>query len=441
MNTKKAAVISLGCAKNLVDSEVMLGYLKRASYTFVGKPEDADVIIINTCGFIQPARDEAEEIIENVVRLKKKERNKVIAVVGCYVERYRESLEKRFADVDIWMGVRDFDRIVGALQEGPPRASARTFLYSHDSPRLVTTPGSWAYVKISEGCSHHCSFCSIPLIKGPYRSRALRSIVGEVRALGKLGVKEINLISHDTTFYGRERRRKTGLVTLLERLIVVRDIRWIRLLYGYPEEVSMPLLDLMTDDKICAYLDIPFQHSVAGLVKSMKRGLDGVKALRLIEKIRRKVPGIALRTSLIVGFPGEGRKEFENLKSFVREAHFDHLGVFVYSPEEGTASWRMPDTVSRDEKEKRRRDIMAIQAECSAARNKSYIGRTLDVLLEGPRRDNRPGFVGRSTFQAPEVDGVIYIDGSLPASEGRIPPLAKVEITGAEIYDLRGRFV
>jgi ribosomal protein S12 methylthiotransferase len=437
---KKVALVSLGCAKNLVDSEVMLGALKRAGYGFVPRPEDADVVIVNTCGFIGPAREEAEETLASILRLKISQPGKRVIAAGCYVERDRAGLEAKFPGVDAWTGVRSFDEIAAIVSGRPVSVPDRTFLYSDASPRLVSTPGTWAYVKISEGCSHGCSFCAIPLIKGRYISRSAASIVRETRALAGLGVREIDLISHDTTWFGRDRGVRDGLAGLLERLARVPRISWIRFLYGYPEEITGRLLDAMAGPKICRYFDIPFQHADPGLLKAMKRGLNGARALRLLERIRTRLPDAAVRTSLIVGFPGEGKKEFAALRRFVREARFDHLGVFAYSPETGTAARGLPDTVPFEEKEERRREIMGLQAGISRAHNEARLGRTIDVLVEGPDAKTPGLWTGRGRFQAPEVDGVVRF--TLPA--GRLEPdaaIVRVEITSAEAYDLGGRLV
>jgi ribosomal protein S12 methylthiotransferase len=437
---KKVALISLGCAKNLVDSEVMLGALKKAGFIFAGRAEEADVVIVNTCGFIGPAREEAEEALGSVLRIKRKDPRKRVIAAGCYVEREQALLEKKFPEVDAWTGVRSFDRIAAIVQGKPVTGPDRTFLYSDESPRLVSTPGTWAYVKISEGCSHRCGFCAIPLIKGPYVSRSLASIVREVRALAGLGVKEINLISHDTTWFGHDRGLRRGLVKLLERLVRVEGVEWIRFLYGYPEEITDPLLDIMAEPKICRYFDIPFQHSDAALVKAMKRSMDGGRALRLLDRIRMKLPGAAVRTSLIVGFPGEGLKEFAGLRRFVAQARFDHLGVFTYSPEKGTAAFNRPDTVRPEEKEDRRCVIMDIQSSLSLAKNKSYLGQRVDVLVESCETGAGGRVVGRGRFQAPEVDGIIRL--ALPAAMTAPPsPIIRVEVTAAGIYDLEGCYV
>jgi ribosomal protein S12 methylthiotransferase len=415
----------------------MLGYLSRAGYEISPQPEKADVIILNTCGFIRPARDEAGEGIGTVLALKKERPGRTIAVAGCFVERFRPDLERRYPAVDVWLGVRDFDHIVEALERRPYKRGLKTYLLGPETPRLLSTPSTWAYLKISEGCSHECAFCAIPLIKGAYRSRSIPSIVAEAEALVERGIQEINLISQDTTYFGRDKGRDGELIRLLRRLIELRGIRWIRLLYGYPEEITPGLLEVMKEDKICSYLDVPFQHSDRRLLKSMKRSMNGTRALRLIEMIRKTLPDATIRTSLIVGFPGEGRDEFLRLKKFVREARFDHLGVFTYSPEEGTGAFEMGDPVPESEKACRRDEIMAFQAEIAASVQQKYLHRRLDVLIDSSSSANKEGIAGRARFQAPEVDGVVLIERGGPAV-GPIRPIEKVEIISAGVYDLRG---
>ncbi len=433
---KKVALISFGCAKNLVDSEVMLGYLEKEGYTFVTTPGEADIVIFNTCGFIEPAKQEARGALKDAVAFKKKGKKTVVA--GCYVERYKERLMKKYPEIDIWLGVNDFDKIVQAIEGKPFKKSQHCFLYDHASPRYIQTPPSWAYVKISEGCSHKCSFCAIPFIKGPYRSRQVSSILKEVEKLSSRGVKEINLISQDTTYFGRDQGLEDGLSLLLKELLKVQEIEWIRILYGYPEEISDSLLGVMQEERICSYLDIPFQHSNSGIIKKMKRGMDGRRALKFIQKLREKLPDIALRTSLVVGFPGEGVKEFEDLEKFIQEARFDHLGVFTYSKEEGTDCFDLGDSVKKSLKKKRRDKIMAIQSEISFENNKKYLNQSLDVLIEGIPKENPDILIGRGRFQAPEVDGMILIDAPRKW-EKMVNTIQKVEITGGDVYDLYGK--
>lgn len=436
---KKIALVSLGCAKNLVDSEVMLGFLEKAGYAFTPNPEEAHIIIVNTCGFIAAARQEAVDTLRQAIETKKKEKAEKVIAAGCYVERDRASLQKQFPEIDIWTGVSDFDKIAQMIEGQPVQSSSSCYLYDHTAPRRLSTPPTWAYVKISEGCSHECAFCAIPLIKGPYQSRSIPSITEEVEQLAAKGIREINLISQDSTYFGREKGLKDGLVQLLSRLVEIKDIGWIRILYGYPEEITDSLLEVMEHEKICPYLDIPFQHADPKIIRLMKRGLDGPRALRLIAQIRRKVPDIALRTSLVVGFPGEDAGVFKRLKRFVQDARFDHLGVFTYSLEERTACSDLGDTIPESVKNRRRDEIMSLQAKISLQANQEYVGRRLEVLLEGAVKQDSSLLVGRTRYQAPEVDGVVFIERARRRPKG-IKAIQEVEITAADDYDLYGTF-
>jgi len=436
----KVALVSFGCAKNLVDSEVMLGFLKKAGYVLAAEPESADVVILNTCGFIRPARDEAEAAIRGALSLKKRCPGLKVVAAGCYVQRNRAALAAAHPGVDHWLDVAEFDRIVPVLAGGRGGRARRTFLYSHLSPRVVSTPRGWAYVKISEGCSHRCAFCSIPLIKGPYRSRPAASIVEEVRRLAGQGVREVNLVSQDTTYYGRDLGRKDGLARLVPKLESVPGLEWIRLLYGYPGEVTEALLDVMTHAKVCPYFDLPFQHSDRSLLRRMGRSGDADRSLRLVDKIRKRVPGAVLRTALIVGLPGEGPAEFRSLERFVRRAAFDHLGVFTYSPEEGTPASGLKDTVPESVKRSRRGRLMRLQRDISRRRNERYLGRTLEVLLDAASPREARLALGRTRFQAPEVDGLVRVRTPGPAA-GLLHDIRRVEITAAGVYDLRGRLI
>ncbi len=437
---RSVALVTFGCAKNLVDSEIMLGHLRRAGYVTTTDEKQADVLILNTCGFIRPAREEVKQGIDRAVSLKRRYPGKLLAVTGCYVERCLDELKPKYPDVDVWMGVRDFDKIVPALEGRSYRPGRSAFLCGPASPRVLSTPGTWAYLKISEGCSHGCSFCAIPGIKGRYRSRTTSSIISEAGGLVRRGVREVNLVSQDTTFFGRDRGRRDALADLLRRLADVRGLRWVRFLYGYPEEVTPALLEAMSEPKVCRYLDLPFQHADSGVLRRMKRSLDGRRALALIGKIRKDLPGVSLRTSLIVGFPGEGRREFANLIEFVREARFDHLGVFAYSPEPGTAAFGLGDPVPGKVKLERLREIMDLQAGISRQINRQYLHAKLDVLIEAPVRGRCDTWNGRARFQAPEVDGVVRVRSRRP-DPAAIRAIEKVEIVGARVYDLRGMIV
>lgn len=437
MQRPAVSLITFGCAKNLVDSEVMLGFLAEAGFRFTADPEQADVVVLNTCGFIGPSREEAEEAIASALERKHRRGGKIV-VAGCYAERSGPELAGRYPGVDAWVGVRDFDKIAAVVRGESYRHGERTFLYGHASPRVLSTPRGWAYLKVSEGCSHECAFCAIPAIKGPYRSRPASSIRLEAERLAARGVREIVLISQDTTYYGRDRGRAEGLAGLLRSLSGVEGLAWIRFLYGYPEETSPALLEAMAQPKVCRYLDIPFQHAAPSVVRGMRRGFTGQRALRLLETIRKALPGAVLRTSVIVGFPGEGRREFDRLLAFVREAAFDHLGVFAYSREPGTPAFGLGDPVPAAVKESRRESLLEAQAAISAKRLSGMVGRTVEVLIEGPWEKSERLLVGRTRGQAPEVDGIVLIDRPAawtPATE----PVVPVEITHSDVYDLHGR--
>jgi len=433
-------LINLGCAKNLVDSEVILGRLASSGYIPFPEPERADIILINTCGFLEEAREESRKFIRRMLEWKKIYPSKKIGVIGCYVELARERLSLLFPQVDFWLGVKEIDRVVEVLRGEKFRPSSQAFLYDENMPRILSTPPVWAYIKIAEGCSHSCAFCTIPRIKGPYRSRSIASIVREARQLAELGVKEINLISQDTTYFGRDRGNEPKLARLLEELIKVPGIAWIRWLYGFPEEIDDSLLEVMTDPKICPYFDLPFQHAHRRILRLMRRGFDGRQAIKLINRIRQKIPEASIRTSLIVGFPGEGQGEFRALLDFVRQAEFDYLGVFTYSREEGTAAYELGDPVSPAEKKERKEAIMQLQAEISRKRLSRFLGRKLQVLLDGSSSPGKKIYYGRTRYQAPEVDGVVRIvwrNKDKPPRSG----LAWIEITGYGRYDLQGRLI
>ncbi len=437
---KHVALVSLGCAKNLVDSEVMLGYLLQSgNYTLETDQSRADIIIVNTCGFIQPARDEAERHFQDALRIKRQRPHVTVVAAGCYVQKDLMALRQKFPQIDLWTGVNDFHHIVQLIEGKPYDPEESCFLYDHASPRQISTPPAWAYIKISEGCSHRCSFCTIPRIKGPYRSRSLESVLSEARRLADRGVKEVNLISQDSTYYGHDLGLKDGLAQLLEHLEKIPPLCWIRVLYSYPEEITDRLLDTMRAEKVCSYVDSPFQHADPTLVRRMRRGLDGTRALRLIAKIRERLPDAAIRTSLIVGFPGEGPSEFMRLKEFVHEAQFDHLGVFTYSHESDAPSASMQDEIPMPEKQNRRQEIMEIQAGISAKRIRRYVGARVPVLLEGRLQGDQAVLLGRTRYQAPEVDGVVLIpEAPLDVPAGTVQT---VEILRSDVYDLYGKLI
>lgn len=434
----KISLITLGCAKNLVDSEVMLAKLDLKGYRFTADLSEADILVINTCGFIGPAREEAHRTIDLGLDWKQARPGRLLVVVGCYPERFPDYLKARYPLVDVWSGVRAFDRIDEIIEKKKDVPRPDTFLLDHQTPRAVSTGPYWAYLKISEGCSHRCSFCSIPLIKGPYKSRTVESLVAEAKNLAALGIKEINLISHDTTFFGRD-RNKPELTALLQELLKIDGIEWIRLLYGYPEEVDDGLLELLLEPRMCRYLDLPFQHSSEAVLRKMGRSLGGRRALGLLDRIRQKVPGVVIRSSLIVGFPGEGQKEFKELQDFVSQARFEHLGVFCYSPEPGTTAARLVDNVPEAEKKKRQRAIMLQQKEISRQFYSTFRGQTLEVIVDGSD-SRRPGYLAtRARFQAPEVDGQVLVKTAADLVAEDLPPFLKVRIKRSLDYDLVGQ--
>ncbi|MEW6455925.1 MAG: 30S ribosomal protein S12 methylthiotransferase RimO [Acidobacteriota bacterium] len=431
----KVGIISLGCAKNTVDSEVMLGTLKKKGYEITNKINEADTIIINTCGFIDEARKESREAILEVLPLKKE--NKRIVITGCMSERYKNSLKYEFPDVDVFLGVNDVERIVDILEKKQKPFSSTPYIYSEKSPRLLSTPKNWTYIKIAEGCSHSCSFCSIPSIKGDFRSRTIDSIVREAEILANRGIKEINLISQDTTSYGRDLALKHGLLKLLKKLSNVKGIEWIRILYGYPDEVYDSLLDTLKEEKICPYLDIPVQHSEEKILKKMGRGMDGKKILKFLEKVRKEVPDIVIRTSIIVGFPGEGENEFSNLIDFIKEARFDRLGVFTYSKENGTKAEHLGDPIPKEEKMRRKNILLRLQKEISLEKNATLLGKEMKILIEGTSDENPNYFIGRTKVQAPEVDGYFYARKNRFIKKDFLT--AKVEKIG--YHDLFGKII
>jgi ribosomal protein S12 methylthiotransferase len=437
---EKVCVISLGCAKNLVDSEHILGWLSEKKYPLAGGLEQADIAVINTCGFLQSAVEEAVRTILEVSERKRKGQLRKLYVVGCLVQRYGYKLGKEMPEVDGWAGPGEIHRITELLQErrratSPFFINRPTFLPDHRTPRVQSTPPYSAYLKIAEGCSHRCSFCIIPQLRGPLRSRNLESLVEETVQMVEAGVREVNLIAQDTTMYGRDLGEGYGLEDLVENLVQIRGISWIRILYSHPERITDRLLELMAPPSaLCPYLDIPIQHVDPGILKAMGRGMDEVKVRKLIGKIRSRNERISLRTTVMVGFPGETEAAFKRLMGFVKEAEFDHLGAFAFSPEKGTAAGRMKNRVARSVAERRRDRIMRLQAKISKRKNEARIGEVHQVLIESAGQEKDSPSSGRTVFMAPEVDGQVLIRGFVPEI-GRIVPL---RITGAETYDLVG---
>ena len=444
---QKFSIVSLGCARNLVDSEVMAGLLQQNQYEMVGEPADADVVLINTCGFIDAAKAESIDTIIEISRLKEQGTIKTLVVAGCLSQRYPEELARELPEVDLFIGTGEVPKIAEILREQEADNNRRQYvgipqyLYDHATPRLRTTPSYTAFLKVSEGCDHKCAFCIIPQLRGPHRSRSIDSVVNEALLLAQQGVKEINLIAQDLTAYGRDRKDGTTLFGLLNKMIEVPQILWIRLLYAYPNFLDAPLLKLIREsDKICKYVDIPFQHVSPRLLQRMRRGKSGSAVRETVEKLRQAIPGLTLRTSLIVGFSGETEEDFEKLLGFVEETRFERLGVFKYSEEEGTTAAQMDGKVSEAEKERRWQEVMDLQSAISQKNNEALIGTIQRVMIEGT--DSESGkLVGRTQAHAPEVDGLVFVDDS-EASPEVAPPkpgdMVDVKIVDALEYDLMG---
>ncbi len=432
--------MSLGCARNRVDSEVMLGLLWHDGWSFTENPEQASVIVVNTCSFIDPAKEESIEQILEAASYKERFPDLKLVVTGCLTQRYKEELVSELPEVDLFIGTDEFPKIAEFLRtlpaKGTVHADRTSYIYSHELPRINTQhPGS-AYVKISEGCQHRCSFCVIPLIRGPLRSRSVESIHQEVLELVKTGVVEINLIAQDLTAFAREKSGSSeSLPALIKSLASIKDLEWIRLLYAYPENIDNKLLTLLREEpKLVKYLDIPIQHASNKILKLMSRAIDQESLRNTIKKIRKTIPEIAIRTSVMVGFPGETEADFDELKQFVSDMHFEHLGCFVYSREEETRAAAMPDQIDDSTKNRRSNEIMKLQRAISKKYLKSFIGRTLPILVEGPHRETPLLWQGRLSTQAPEVDGVVIINEGNPI-QGKIQ---SVRVTGTHDYDLVG---
>ena len=431
--------VSLGCPKNLVDSEVMLGQLLSQGFVLTDDPGQAQVIVVNTCAFIEDAKKEAVDTILEMAEFKKKGQCRLLVVAGCLPQRYREELTGLMPEVDIFIGAGEFHRIaelITSKTEGQEVHVARPeYIYGHETPRLHTTPAHVGYLKIAEGCFHPCSFCIIPQLRGRFRSRPMDSIVEEARGMLERGVREINVIAQDVTAYGRD--IGVDLAMLLDHLAGLSGQKWVRLLYAYPHNFPEGVINAMrAHTDICRYLDLPIQHISDRILKSMRREGEGRHIRWLIERLRRDVPDIFLRTTLIVGYPGETQGQYDELLDFVCEMRFEHLGVFVYSPEEGTKAARLKGRVPADVGERRRREIMEVQREISYDKNIRLIGKRLGVLVEGASEKGNL-LKGRHEGQAPDIDGLVYISkGSAEAGE-----FAAVEITDAHEYDLVGKIV
>ena len=475
VSSTKVGFVSLGCPKNLVDSEVMMGMLTKAGAELTSRTEDADVIVVNTCSFIASAQQESVNTILEMARHKTNGHVGKLVVAGCLVERFRDEIRKNIPEVDAVVGTGELERVIAAAgidaspksaspfnilrsrPEGEARAAQGRFsretwdgaiadlpnyLYDESTPRVLATPASTAYIKIAEGCDHPCSFCIIPQLRGKFRSRRFESVVAEAEHLARSGVREITLIGQDTTCYGEDFALKDGLALLLEKLAGIQELRWIRFLYAYPNKISDRLLEtIATHEKICSYIDVPLQHASAGVLKRMKRGGGADIFLRSIEKMRCTIPEVTLRTSFIVGFPGETEKEFEELCEFVRQAEFDWMGTFGYSDQEGASAYGLEEKLSAREIEQRRKRLMQIQRKVSKKRKKALVGKEFDFLLQGTSEETDLLLEGRTAMHAPEIDGKVLINDVPEGLEPQLGEFYRCQITEAHDYDLVAKIV
>lgn len=451
---EKIGFVSLGCPKNLVDSEVMMGQLKQHGYELTTTREDADVIVVNTCGFIDAAKQESINTILEMAELKDTANCKRLVVAGCLVERYRQDLLNQLPEVDAVLGTSEIEKIVAAVD---PAAAAKqdaafvasnswmtrglpTYIYDENAPRVLATPQHFAYVKIAEGCDHTCAFCAIPQMRGKYRSRRAGSIINEAHQLAAQGVKELVLISQDSTQYGLDLGLKDGLADLLKGLAQVDGIEWIRVMYTYPNSLSDATLAVMAEEpKVCNYLDMPLQHASANMLKRMRRGGNRAMLEKLLGRARKFVPDIALRTTFIVGFPGETDEDFEELMQFVKDIEFDRVGVFTYSDEEGTHGFDLDGKVPTKTMRSRRAKLMREQQKISKRKNKAMIGKQFRALLEGVSEESQLLLQARLETQAPEVDGHILINDVPDGFDVKPGTFLNLEITEAHDYDLIAR--
>ena len=464
----KIGMVSLGCPKNLVDSEVMLGLAQRAGHQLTRDAADADVLIVNTCAFIDKAKKESIDTILEMAEHKKNGRCARLVVTGCMAERYRDELRELIPEIDAVLGTGEVPDIVNALAPGarlqapgllqvlrsdgePIRAEAgrRTpeadnaalpnYIYDADTPRLLATPRHYAYVKIAEGCDYKCAFCIIPTLRGHYRSRPEDSIIQEAEALAARGVKELLLISQDSTFYGVDRGERHALARLLRRLNAVSGLEWVRLLYLYPTTITDEVLDAIAEsEKVCRYIDLPLQHASDPVLQRMKRPGTRGSYERLLDRIRTRIPDVTLRTTFIVGFPGESDHDFETLLSFVRAVRFDHVGVFTYSHEDGTSAYAMSDDVSAKVKQRRQRALMAAQEQIVTRAQKRRTGERVRVLVDGPAAEHELVLRARTAGQAPDIDPLVYLTECDP-SQLTAGQFIDVEIAGSHGYDLLAR--
>jgi ribosomal protein S12 methylthiotransferase len=467
--------VSLGCPKNLVDSEVMMGMLAQSGARLISRAEDADVIVVNTCSFINTAQQESVDTILDMARHKTEGRAQKLVVAGCLVERYRDEIQKNIPEVDAVVGTGELEKILSAAgisqppvpdspfrilnsrAEGDARAAQGRFsrdtwdgaisdlpnyLYDEATPRILATPGYTAYIKIAEGCDHPCSFCIIPQLRGKFRSRRFESVIAEAERLALSGVREITLIGQDTTCYGEDFDLQNGLALLLERLADIDHLRWIRFLYAYPNKITGRLLEtIAAHEKICSYVDVPLQHASPTMLKRMKRGGGADIFLRTIEKMRKIIPDVTLRTSFIVGFPGETEKEFEELCEFVRAAELDWMGVFGYSDEDGAGAFSLDGKLSAREIERRRKHLMQIQRRISKKKKKALVGQEFDLLVQGESEESELLLEGRTAMHAPEIDGKVFINDVPEGLIAQPGQFYRCQITEAHDYDLVAKII
>jgi len=439
MSNNKVALISLGCPKNLVNSEQMLYLLCEAGMEIVPEPEDADAVVINTCGFIESAKAEAIDTIIEMGELKKEGKIKSIVAVGCLIQRYKDEILKELPEIDAVLGTGSYGDIVDAVKsalKGRPVEHFKDIDQAlEETGRIVSTGPGWAYLRIAEGCNNRCAFCVIPSIRGKYRSRKLEDIIDEARALAKTGTKELIVVAQDITRYGTDLYGKRTLAELLKKLCGIRGIEWIRLHYLYPDEFDDELIAVIASEKkILNYIDIPIQHINDGILKRMNRRGTGAEIRTLLKKLRERIPGVVIRTSLIVGLPGEGEKEFEELCAFLRELRLERAGVFTFSPEEGTPAATMTDRCDEEEAKRRQERVMEIQAEIMDAWSQGFLGKTIRVLCEG--YDEEVGLqFGRSYADSPDIDGIVFFSGDCPA--GSFADVEITEITDGEWFGVQ----
>lgn len=440
-NKKNIFIISLGCPRNLVDTEVLVGLLKKTGYNVIYEYKEGCIAIINTCGFIKDAKTESIDMILKIAELRKKKKIKALLVMGCLSQRYSKELMKDMPEIDAVFGSSTFTSIPDCINKiitGEKIVMVEkepNFLYHHEMPRSIMTPRHSVYVKVQEGCMNFCSYCAIPSIRGRFRSRELDSVLEEIASFRKHSAKEINIIGQDTTLYGVDRYKKSMLAELLKKASKIMKDGWIRLLYTHPAHYNKDLLDVIRDEaSICKYLDLPIQHISDKILKRMNRHVKSEDIKKLIDAIRKKIPGVAIRTSVIVGFPGETKEDFLELLNFLKETRFDRLGAFIYSREEGTKAYDFRGHISESEKGERLHQIMEAQKEVSLENNKKYLGKTLKVLIE--EKDTLPGqYIGRTEYDAPEVDGTIYVKSKKQLKNG---DFVNAKIEDFMEYDLIG---